>query len=83
MSFNSHKRKLLDESEQFSYRASRARSCALLVARKMGLTRDAVIDLVASRTGIDLYAPQSVSELLIALEELECMRRANSRASIP
>ncbi len=74
MSFNSHRRMLLDESQPFSHRASHARSCALLVSRKVGLTRDAIIELVQSKTSVDLHAPQSAGELLIALEELENMR---------
>ncbi len=45
MSFNSHKRKVLDESEPLQHRASHARSCALHVANALGLERDAVIEL--------------------------------------
>lgn len=74
MSFNSHKRKLLDVSEPLSHRASHARSCALLVAKKLGLRREDVIKLVAGKTGVDLDEPRSPVELLIALEELESMR---------
>ncbi|WJO19801.1 hypothetical protein LU688_16045 [Pseudomonas soli] len=74
MSFNSHKKKLLDETEPLSHRASHARSCALLVAQKLGLTRDDVIELVARQTGVDLHKPQSVAELLIALADLERVR---------
>lgn len=76
MSFNSHRRMLLDESQPFSHRASHARSCALLVSRKLGVERDTLIELVQSKTGVDLHAPQSSGELLIALEELENMRLA-------
>lgn len=74
MSFNSHKKKLLDDTEPLSHRASHARSCALLVAQKSGLTRDAVIELVARQTGVDLHRPQSVAELLTALAYLEKIR---------
>lgn len=74
MSFNSHRRKLLDESEPLSHRASHARSCAVLVAQKLGLQRDDVIKQVAIKTGVDLDEPQSATELLIALVELESMR---------
>lgn len=76
MSFNSHRRMLLDESQPFSHRASHARSCALLVSRKLRVERDTLIELVQSKTGVDLHAPQSSDELLIALEELENMRLA-------
>ncbi|CRI56773.1 hypothetical protein [Pseudomonas sp. CCOS 191] len=74
MSFNSHKKKLLDETEPLSHRASHARSCVLLVAQKLGLTREDVIELVARQTGVDLHKPQSVAELLIALADLEKIR---------
>lgn len=74
MSFNSHKKKLLDETEPLSHRASHARSCALLVARKIGLSRDALIEMVARQTGVNLHKPQSVAELLIALADLEKIR---------
>ncbi len=74
MSFNSHRRKLLDESEPLSRRASHARSCALLVAKKFGLKREDVIELLASKIGVNLHEPQSSAELLIALVELENMR---------
>ncbi|SDG87453.1 hypothetical protein SAMN05216588_101267 [Pseudomonas flavescens] len=74
MSFNSHRRKLLDERSPLSHRASHARSCALLVAQKLGLQRDDVIEQVARKTGVDLDEPRSPAELLIALVELESMR---------
>ncbi|WP_460141643.1 hypothetical protein [Pseudomonas sp. S2_E01] len=74
MSFNSHKRKLLDESEPLAHRGSHGRSCALLVAQKLGLTRDAVIERVAQNSSVDLHNPQSSADLLIALAELESMR---------
>ncbi|MFJ9993311.1 hypothetical protein ACIQSO_21565 [Pseudomonas putida] len=74
MSFNSHKKKLLDESEPLLHRASHARSCALLVAQKVGLTRDDLIELVARQTGVDLHKPQSAAELLTALADLEKIR---------
>lgn len=76
MSFNSHRRMLLDKSQSFSHRALRARSCALLVSRKLGVERGILIELVQSKTGVDLHAPQSSGELLIALEELTSMRIA-------
>ncbi|MGE8359615.1 hypothetical protein [Pseudomonas sp.] len=64
----------MDESEALSHRASHARSCALLVAQKLGIKREAVIERIARKTGVDLHEPQSTTELLIALTELESMR---------
>ncbi len=74
MSFNSHRRKLLDESEPLEHRASHARSCALHVAKKLGLEREAVIELVASQTGVNLLNLESPNHLIVALEALERIR---------
>jgi len=74
MSFNSHRRKLLDETESLEHRASHARSCALLVANKLGLEREVVIELVASQTGVSLHKPESATNLITALEALERIR---------
>ena len=74
MSFNSHRRKLLDESEPLEHRASHARSCALHVANKLGLEREVVIELVASETGVSLHDPESAAHLMIAYEALERIR---------
>jgi hypothetical protein len=74
MSFNSHRRKLLDESEPLEHRASHARSCALHVANKLGLEREVVIELVASETDVSLHDPESVVHLMVAYEALERIR---------
>lgn len=75
MSFSSNRRKLLDETEPLEHRASHARSCALHVANKLGLKREAVIELVAQRTGVRLDQPGSAAALLKAFEELEALRK--------
>lgn len=74
MSFNSHKRKVLDESEPLEHRASHARSCALHMANALGLERDAVIELVAKETGVSLHSPESAAHLIAAFEALERIR---------
>lgn len=76
MSFNSHRRKLLDESEPFEYRVSHARSCALHVANRLGVDREYVIELVKQKTGISLHALNNVEHLVAAYEELESLRRS-------
>ena len=68
------RRKLLDETQPFPHRALHARSCTLLVSRMRGPKREALIERVQDRTGVDLHVPRSAAELLIALEELENMR---------
>ncbi|GGJ85199.1 hypothetical protein GCM10009304_09030 [Pseudomonas matsuisoli] len=74
MSFNSHKRKVLDESEPLEHRASHARSCALHVANTLALERDAVIELVAKETGVSLHSAESAAHLMAAFEALERIR---------
>ena len=59
MSFSSHWRKLLDESEPLEHRASHARSCAIHVANKLGLKRDEVIELVAAACPERARSPDS------------------------
>ena len=71
MSFNSHRRKVLDETDSLDHRASHARSCALHVANKLGLEREVVIELVASQTGVSLHSPGSATHLIAAFEALE------------
>jgi hypothetical protein len=74
MSFNSHKRKLLDETESLAHRASHARSCALHVANKLGLGREAIIERVAQESGVSLHNPGSVAQLLSAFWTLESIK---------
>ena len=79
MSFNSHRRKLLDEALPFEHRASHLRSCALLIANKLGVDRERVIALVAQQSGVDLHRPQSIPELLKAFDALEALRQGPDR----
>lgn len=78
MSFNSHRRKLLDDTEPLEHRASHARSCAHHVANALGLDRESVLKLVAQKSGVDLHRPQSKIELLAALAALESLRSVPS-----
>jgi hypothetical protein len=63
MSFNSYRKKLLNELEPQEHRASQARSCALHVANKLGVKREVVIALVAERSGVNFHHPESVESL--------------------
>jgi hypothetical protein len=74
MSFNSNRRATLDEKLPLEHRASHARSCAIHVANKLGLERDAVIDLVLVKAGVDLHHPNSGAELLLAIDAMEALR---------
>lgn len=75
MSYNSHQRKLLDDSVSLEHRASHARSCALHVANKLGVDREYVIELVKQKTGVSLHDPCSADGLIAAHRELEHLRR--------
>ena len=74
MSFSSHRKAVRNPSLPFPHRASHLRSCALLVANKLEIPRDAVLDAVKSTAGIDLYAPEDGEALERALDALEAMR---------
>ncbi|TLM99796.1 hypothetical protein FDZ73_21070 [bacterium] len=79
MSFSSNRRAVQDESLPLEHRASHARSCALHVANKLGVQREAVISEVAKKTGINLHGPVQAPELLQALAYLEALRHGDAR----
>lgn len=81
MSFSSNRKKLLNESEPLDHRASHARSCALHVANKLGVEREAVIELVAQQTGVSFHHPKSVADLLRAFEVLEKIRQSAEKSN--
>lgn len=74
MSFSSHRRKVLDGEESLEHRASHARSCALHVANKLGISREAVIDRVLCLSGVSLHLPKDAERLLTAFSLLEKIR---------
>lgn len=74
MSFSSHRKAVRNPLLPFPHRASHLRSRALLVASKLAIPRDVVIDVVESTTGIDLHAPEDGEALERALGALEDMR---------
>lgn len=74
MSWNSHRRKLLDGSQPLAHRASHLRSCALLLAQKRGVTRAQIIALVLEHSGVSLDEPADAAALLRAFTALEALR---------
>ena len=80
MSFNSNRRKVLNESLPFGIRASHARSCALNVATKLSVNREAVNTEVYNMTGVSLHAPADSAALLQAFTYLNDLR--NGRATL-
>lgn len=83
MSYSSNRRLVNDESLPLAHRASHARSCALHVANKLGVNREAIIDLVAQQSGVSLHKPQSSSELLAGLKALEAIRSGENYFATP
>ncbi len=75
MSFSSHRKAVFDDSRPLSHRASHARSCALHVANKLGIRREAVLLEVAAQTGVDLNQPSDADQLLKAFALLEALRQ--------
>ena len=74
MSFSSNRRDALDSALPMSYRASHARSCAMLVAEKWRINRSLVIETVHQRCGVNLEAVGNENEIVTALNILEDLR---------
>ena len=71
MSFNSHRRKVLDESIPLSHRASHLRSCLNHVANKLNMSQENLLDKITVDIGVDLNTIESDTDLLLGLEILE------------
>lgn len=74
MSFSSNRRDALDATLLLSHRVSHARSCAMLVGQKWRVKRDAVIEAVLKRTGVDLNEVTDEQQLVVAIQVLEALR---------
>ena len=75
MSFNSHRRKVLDESIPLSHRASHLRSCLNHVANILNMSREDLLDKITVDIGVDLNTIESDTDVLLGLEILESLRR--------
>ena len=64
----------LDESQPLLHRASRARSCAMLISEKLRVHRDVVIERVRELTGVDMHAVTSGAEIAKVIEVMEHLR---------
>ena len=76
MSFDSHRRKVLDESIPLSHRASHLRSCLNHVANKLNMSQENLLDKITVDIGVDLNTIESDTDLLLGLEILESLRRS-------
>lgn len=74
MSYSSHRRAVLDATAAPAHRASHARSCALLIAGKLGVHRDAVIAWLQRKAGIDLNIVNDHDTLLRVQPLLDALR---------
>ena len=74
MSFNSHKRKILDANLPLSHRGSHLRSCLNHVANQMDMARSELILKIKNEIGIDLNQITDEIILLLGLEILESLR---------
>ena len=75
MSFNSHKRKIMDASLPLSHRGSHLQSCLNHVANQMDMARAELILKIKNEIGIDLNQITDEITLLLGLEILESLRR--------
>ena len=76
MSFDSHRRKVLDENIPLSHRASHLHSCLNHVANKLNMSRENLLDKITVDIGVDLNTIESDTDLLLGLEILESLRRS-------
>ena len=76
MSFDSHRRKVLDESIPLSHRASHLRSCLNHVENKLNMSREDLLDKITVDIGVDLNTIESDTDVLLGLEILESLRRS-------
>ena len=76
MSFDSHRRKVLDESIPLSHRASHLRSCLNHVANKLNMSQENLLDKITVDIGVDLNTIESDTDVLLGLEILESLRRS-------
>lgn len=76
MSFDSHRRKVLDENIPLSHRASHLRSCLNHVANKLNISREDLLDKITVDIGVDLNTIKSDTDVLLGLEILESLRRS-------
>ena len=76
MSFDSHRRKVLDENIPLSHRASHLRSCLNHVANKLNMSRENLLDKITVDIGVDLNTIESDTDVLLGLEILESLRRS-------
>ena len=74
MSFSTNRRDALDPALPLDHRASHARSCAMLVAQKWGITRNVVIETIFERCGVDLSALETDNQIVTAIAALEDIR---------
>ncbi len=74
VSFSSHRRNALDVAQPFVHRASLARSCAMLVARKLRVRRDVILEPVKLLCGVDMTAPGRDADIATAIAVLEDLR---------
>ena len=76
MSFDSHRRKVLDENIPLSHRASHLRSCLNHVANKLNMSQENLLDKITVDIGVDLNTIESDTDVLLGLEILESLRRS-------
>lgn len=74
MSYNSSRKKALDQSKPIHYRVSDARSCAVCVCEKFRVKRSVVIEEVLRISGVDLNSTENPDDLIKAMDVLEIIR---------
>ena len=79
MSWASHRKAVHDASRPLPHRASHLRSCAMHVARMLGVAREVLFSRVRAGCGVDMERIADAQALLAAMAYLESVRpRSNS-----
>jgi hypothetical protein len=81
MSFGSDRKAVMDEARPLAQRASHARSCALHVAQKLGVSRSVVLGKSALRAGVDLDHPADAEAILKAFAFIDELRQGRASLS--
>ena len=74
VSYSSNRRNALDGGQPLAHRASRARSCANLVAQKFKVHRDVVVERVRALSGVDMNSIARDVDIVAAMAVLEDLR---------
>lgn len=81
MSYSAHRRKALDPAQLLPHRFSHARSMAVHMSQKYGVSRSEILNVVWQICGVDLEMEKSEEELVAAVRALDQIKATGLGAS--